>query len=98
VSVFSPASLGSSCCFFLSSISIYRGASSKDATYHPSTKRPMCPPWKRILNNNFAPRVCFLNSWKNPILTVPVAQPSLKPQVLSVDQRQYRRVDAVVDI
>jgi hypothetical protein len=50
----------------------------------------MWKPWKRILNRSFVPRVCALNSFQNPILTVPFAQPSLNPQELNVDQRRYR--------
>jgi hypothetical protein len=58
VRVFRPASLGSSCCFFLSQLISSERSRSRYNAHHPKTKSPTWKPWKRKLNNNFVPRIC----------------------------------------
>lgn len=52
VSVFRPDSLGSSCCFFLSSCQ-HRSTNSRKTPYHPRMNSPTWNPWNRMLKNNF---------------------------------------------
>jgi hypothetical protein len=98
VRVFSPASLGSSCCNFLPTISIYKGTSETKA-YSPSQREEAdVEAVEEDVEQQFGPLSLRLEFGPETHVDGAFCTIFLTPQQLSVDQRRYGREDAVVNL